>query len=374
MVDVAAGVVVGPRRDQQDADRRGNHSHAEALGARQAPPDPRRFGALEEVAAAVVQQFPGQAEQERGGFAGDGGFGLGRTGPGTTWHGCAGFNRTSFERPGFERGIHLHGEATPGLVADPRPGIHHVRGVGQGQRHGVQLLAPLHQLLLHLMRSAFEIGARPDRVVLQIPAQIARFERSGGRDQPPALGAVHARLAWRGGFVDQPGPGRGAAHAIALLELEVGEFEHELLQRLGLRLRQDGHVGGIALAQGHEDWIDRRLNAAGITAERDVNRLLAEEFLQHPEPGAIEGKRNNGELLPAALLAKLERVAQLLAHPLRLQRSRAHHHGKGRRGFDRLLNLRPKRIATAQLARIDPAFLAVIGQRGAEIAHERVVR
>jgi hypothetical protein len=79
-------------------------------------------------------------------------------------------------------------------------------------------------------------------------------------------------------------------------------------------------------------------------------------------------------LLPAALLTKLERVAQLPAHPLRLQRSRAHHHGKGRGGFDRLLNLRPKRIAAAQLARIDPAFLAVVGQEGAEVAHERIVR
>jgi len=30
--------------------------------------------------------------------------------------------------------------------------------------------------------------------------------------------------------------------------------------------------------------------------------------------------------------------------------------------------------AAAQLARIDPAFLAVIGEGGAEVAHERVVR
>ena len=182
VVDVAAGIVIGPRRDQQDADRRGNHGHAEALGARQAPPDPRRLGALEEVAAAVVQQFPGQAEQERGGFAGfggfagDGDFGLGRTGPGTIWLGCAGI-----KSPGFERCIHLHGEATPGLGADPRPGIHHVRGVGQGQCRGVQQLAPLHEFLLNLLRPAFEIGARPDRVLLQIPAQVARFERPDRR-------------------------------------------------------------------------------------------------------------------------------------------------------------------------------------------------
>jgi hypothetical protein len=47
---------------------------------------------------------------------------------------------------------------------------------------------------------------------------------------------------------------------------------------------------------------------------------------------------------------------------------------EGRCGFNRLLNLRPKWIAAAQLARIDPAFLAVVEERGAEVAHERVVR
>ena len=38
-----------------------------------------------------------------------------------------------------------------------------------------------------------------------------------------------------------------------------------------------------------------------------------------------------------------------------------------------MLNLRPKRIATAQLARIDPTFLADVGEDNAEFAHERVV-
>ena len=52
---------------------------------------------------AVVEQFPRQAEQERGGFAG----GL--------------YVRVG--RAGFERGIHVDGEAAAGVVADlaPRP-------------------------------------------------------------------------------------------------------------------------------------------------------------------------------------------------------------------------------------------------------------
>ena len=38
-----------------------------------------------------------------------------------------------------------------------------------------------------------------------------------------------------------------------------------------------------------------------------------------------------------------------------------------------MLNLGPKRIATAQLARIDPTFLAEVGEDNAEFAHEQVV-
>ncbi len=38
-----------------------------------------------------------------------------------------------------------------------------------------------------------------------------------------------------------------------------------------------------------------------------------------------------------------------------------------------MLNLGPKRIATAQLARIDQTFLAEVGEDNAEFAHEQVV-
>ena len=111
VVDVAAGVVLRPRGDEQDADGRGDDGHVEHLGVRQAPADARGLRALEKVAVAVVEQFPRQAEQERGGFLGGLDVGLGRA--------------------GFERRIHVDGEAAPGVIADPRPGVHDVRGVGR---------------------------------------------------------------------------------------------------------------------------------------------------------------------------------------------------------------------------------------------------
>jgi hypothetical protein len=37
------------------------------------------------------------------------------------------------------------------------------------------------------------------------------------------------------------------------------------------------------------------------------------------------------------------------------------------------VDVRPERIATAQLARIDPTLLPVLGEGRTEIAHERVV-
>ncbi|HRD48114.1 MAG TPA: hypothetical protein PL166_00695 [Candidatus Contendobacter sp.] len=68
-----------------------------------------------------------------------------------------------------------------------------------------------------------------------------------------------------------------------------------------------------------------------------------------------------------------ERMAQFLADPFRLQRVSANHHRISRGGVDGLVDLQPERIATAQLARVDPTVLAVVGQRRAEIAHETVV-
>ena len=67
---------------------------------------------MKKEAVAVVEEFPWQAAQERGGFAG----GL------RLRVGCS----------GFERRIHVDGETAAGMTVDPRPGVHDVRGVRTG--------------------------------------------------------------------------------------------------------------------------------------------------------------------------------------------------------------------------------------------------
>ena len=52
------------------------------------------------------------------------------------------------------------------------------------------------------------------------------------------LPAVDVRLPRRGRLKDEPGASRGAADAVPLVELQVGELEDEFFQRLGLRLRR----------------------------------------------------------------------------------------------------------------------------------------
>jgi hypothetical protein len=69
VIDLAAGLILRPGGDQQDTDGHGDHRHVEHACIRQTPTDARGFRTLEKKAAAVVQKFPGEAEQERGGFA-----------------------------------------------------------------------------------------------------------------------------------------------------------------------------------------------------------------------------------------------------------------------------------------------------------------
>lgn len=60
---------------------------------------------------------------------------------------------------------------------------------------------------------------------------------------------------------------------------------------IGLRLRCRIDVGRIALAQRNEDRIERGFNAAGRTAERNVERRFAEDDFQYAEPGIVERQR-----------------------------------------------------------------------------------
>ena len=87
VINVTAGLVLRPRGDEQDADRRRDHGNVEGARIRQAPADAGGLRALKEITVAVVEQFPRKAEQERGGLAN----GLGVSGRGS----------------GFQRRIHV---------------------------------------------------------------------------------------------------------------------------------------------------------------------------------------------------------------------------------------------------------------------------
>ena len=89
--------------------------------------------------------------------------------------------------------------------------------------------------------------------------------------------------------MDQPGAGRGAAHARAqVLVAQVREFQHQFFDGLGRRLRGRRHVGREAPAQGDQDGVECRVDAAGCAADGDIGGLGAEDLLQDPEPGAVE--------------------------------------------------------------------------------------
>ena len=95
VVDVAAGIVIGPRRDQQDANGRRHDGHFEDFRVRQTPPGARGFRPLKQEAVAIVQQLPRQAEQLRSRLPSR--RDLGR------------------RRPDFQHRIHMHGEPPPGM-------------------------------------------------------------------------------------------------------------------------------------------------------------------------------------------------------------------------------------------------------------------
>ena len=153
-------------------------------------------------------------------------------------------------RAGFERRIHVDGETAAGVVVDLRPGVHDVRRVRARA-------SPRRAGAVPISRGSPRPCARgpgntrsarwrtfPDTSAVPPP----RSARCGAtKRQLCALWT--SRLPRRGRLIDEPGASRGAAHAVLLVELQVGEFEDEFLQRLGLRLRRGGHVGREPLAQ-----------------------------------------------------------------------------------------------------------------------------
>lgn len=88
---------------------------------------------------------------------------------------------------------------------------------------------------------------------------------------------------------------RRATDAVLLLNLQVGQLEDELFERLGLRLRLWRRVGGEAPVECHEDGVERCLRAAGAAAGGDVLGLVAKECFQSPRvaPSSEMGMTRN---------------------------------------------------------------------------------
>jgi hypothetical protein len=149
--------------------------------------------------------------------------------------------------------------------------------------------------------------------------------------------------------------------------------EHELLERLGFRLLGGPGVGGKPFAECGEDRVQGLVDPSRGAADRNVRGLPAEDHFQDAELRAVQRQRDDPVLVSAALPPHVQRMLQLLTDPAGLQRAGADHHRILRRALDGGLDLRPERIATAQLARVDPRVLIVVREGLAELAHEGVV-
>ena len=215
-----------------------------------------------------MQQFPGERQQGGGGLAR--GLDLGLRGP------------------GLQGRIDQDREAPPRLGGDAGPGGQDVGGLQGRQGDLVKEPAPVGQVLPNPERARLEDGARPDGVLLQIPAQFLGLDRAQGGDQAPGLRTLDRALAGRGRFIDQPGAGTGAAQTVGLVEAQVGQFQDQFLQGRVRRRRRRGPVGRQAPAERDQDGVQRRLDPAGCAAERAVERCLAEQVLQREQSGAVQ--------------------------------------------------------------------------------------
>ena len=170
VINVAAGVVLRPRGDEQDADGCGDDWHVE-------------HGVF------------GRRRRTRVGFA------PWNRKPSPSW-------RSSHGRPSrsvaASRAVFTSASGAPASSAtstwteNRRPAWPSIRAQAfmtfavwaPGRAAVVQELSPFHEALLDLPRAVPEILARPDGVFFQIPAQLLRLDRSDRRDEAPALRAV----------------------------------------------------------------------------------------------------------------------------------------------------------------------------------------
>lgn len=297
---------------------------------------------LEQVGAPVVQQLPGQGEQGNGGLA------------------CLGLRLLG--HPGLDVRVQVDREAPLGPGGDAGPGLQDIGGVLGGECGPVQGLAPGRQIRFDALGAIGEGPSGPDRVVLQVPAQVIGLDGTEWGDQAPTGQALDLPPERVRGLVEQPGAGAGAALAVLLDEAQVAELQDQLLHRRRCRLGLDGRIGREPSTQGNKDGADRGIEPAGNSGDGDVDGLLVEDRLQHAELGGVEGEGDYRELVPAALLLNCEGMGQLFADPLRLQGGGVDQDGVGTGLVDGRLNRGPKRIAAAQLARVDPDRLAQLGE------------
>ena len=123
VVDVRGGLVLRPRAHQQNANRRLGCHRALTVAVGKPAADPYRPRSLEKIALLVMDQLPGQAEQQRGRFV----------------RLLLFFRR----RSGDQFAVHLDGEPPLGR-AGRAPGIENGAG-GLGVHAVVQLTAPFRQ-------------------------------------------------------------------------------------------------------------------------------------------------------------------------------------------------------------------------------------
>jgi hypothetical protein len=218
VVDVPGLLVVRPGTDQQHADRRPAGLRFRLLRAAQPPPHTHAAGALEQVAQAVVQQFPRQAQQQRGGLVGGGGGGgIGRIGRIGRISRISRISRIAGRRLQAVA-IQQHGEPRLGVVAAAPPGVDHRPGRRLPDR-AVQQLAPERQLVFDQFGPLGEHAAGPAPVAFQIPRQLARFDRSQRRGEMERLAGQQRTSGW---LVLQLRRGHGAAFALGQLDGRAG--------------------------------------------------------------------------------------------------------------------------------------------------------
>ncbi|HYU33560.1 MAG TPA: type II toxin-antitoxin system HicA family toxin [Thermoanaerobaculia bacterium] len=225
---VALRVPLRPGADEEDADGQCGQALGLALAVGQAPADAHGVLALEEPAAAVVEELPGERQQFGGSFP-SGGLGL-------------------LGRAFGQIAVHLDGEAALGAVGGLLPGGESLPRFFISQSGLEQIVAPGGKLLLDAGRPSLEDADRPDVILLQIPLEVGRLDGAEWCDEeePPAH---NVPCAVPGRLVSERGRRPGPAFPLRDLDRGIGQREDELLDRLGVgclrRLR--GHPASYSL-------------------------------------------------------------------------------------------------------------------------------